>query len=87
MKDKKKIEVYEHTFDDPIMKILGKFDIFIVTALTVTVISYYQIQNLFNPEYQLTIYMALITGFIFAGLLSLSIRQWTKPRKIKEKRQ
>lgn len=83
----KKNEVFEHTFDDPVMKMLGKFDIFIVTALIVTVVSYYQIKELFNTEYQLTIYMALVTGFIFAGLLSLTLREWTKPRKVKEKRQ
>jgi FtsH-binding integral membrane protein len=79
-------KTFDHTFDDPVMKLLGKFDIFIVTVLVVTVISYYQIKELFDTEYQLTIYMALVTGLIFAGLLSLTLREWTKPRR-KEKRQ
>ncbi len=77
---------FEHTFDDPVMKMLGKFDIFIITVLIVTVDSYYQIKELFNTEHDLTIYMALVTGFIFAGLLALTLREWTKPRKV-EKRQ
>ena len=73
----------EHTFDDPALRNLGKLDIFLLSTIIVTVISYYQIREMFNTEHDLTIHISLITGLIFSGILALTLRQWTH----KEKRQ
>jgi len=78
------LDEVKHSFEDPVMKNLGKLDIFIVTALITTVISYYQIKELFNTEHQLTIDISLAVGFIFAGILGLSLREWTKPKESRQ---
>lgn len=82
---KKEVDEVKHTFDDPVMRNLGKLDIFLLSTIIVTVVSYYQIKEMFNTEHDLTIHISLVTGLIFSGILSLSLRQWT--HKDKEKRQ
>lgn len=74
-----KILDLKETFDDPVMMGLAKLDVFIFTVIIVSTIAYYQIQDLFNTEHQLTVDIALVMGFIFAGIMFLSIRQWRKP--------
>jgi len=68
-------------FKDPMMVNLAKLDFFVITALFVTVVSYYQIVDLFETPHQMTVNVSIAIGFIFAGLLSMSIRTYTKKKK------
>ena len=67
------------------MRLLLKFDIFLLLVIVTTGIANNRIVVMFNLEGELAVHVSLAIGFVFAGLVFLSLRTHKSTKK--EKRQ
>jgi hypothetical protein len=67
------------------MRLLAKYNIFLLIVIVVTLVTYYQVVFMFELSHEQSVQVSIIAGLVFAGLVLLSFKSHKKKEKKNEK--